>query len=98
MSNPNLECFDPAEDCPWCSPREILARLGYTPFPPAELDDHQLPCRLWELLYAAAARRFFFHERTQAFLLAGHAVVNIETSASVMAAQTESQLRSSRLR
>ena len=22
------EAFDPAEDCPWCSPREILARGG----------------------------------------------------------------------
>jgi hypothetical protein len=28
--------------------------------PPGELDDRQLPGRLWELLYAAAARRFFF--------------------------------------
>ena len=54
--------FDPAEDCAWCSPRTILARHGYTPLPPAELTDHQLPGRLWELLYAAAARRFFFHQ------------------------------------
>ena len=28
--------------------------------PPSELDDRQLPGRLWEWLYAAAARRFFF--------------------------------------
>src|SRR6266851_1260911 len=54
------EVFDPAEDCPWCSPREILARSGYTPLPPGEMDDRQLPGRLWELLYAAAARRFYF--------------------------------------
>ena len=54
--------FDPAEDCAWCSPRLILARHGYTPLPPTELSDHQLPGRLWELLYAAAARRFFFHQ------------------------------------
>jgi len=54
------EFFDPAEDCPWRSPREILARCGYAPLPPSELDDRQLPGRLWELLYAAAARRFFF--------------------------------------
>src|SRR5258706_4581614 len=54
------EFCDPAEDCPWRSPREILARHGYLPLPPSELDDRQLPGRLWELLYAAAARRFFF--------------------------------------
>jgi len=60
MSDGLPEVFDPAEDCPWCSPREILARSGYTPLPPGELDDRQLPGRLWELLYAAAARRFYF--------------------------------------
>jgi len=52
--------FEPAEDCSSCSPREILARHGYSPSPPGELDDRQLPGRLWELLYAAAARRFYF--------------------------------------
>lgn len=61
MPDPPLECFDPAEDCEERTPREILARLGYAPLPPDELDDRQLPGRLWELLYAAAARRFFFH-------------------------------------
>jgi hypothetical protein len=55
------EFCDPAEDCPWRSPREILARHGYSPLPPPELSDRQLPGRLWELLYAAAARRFFFY-------------------------------------
>ncbi len=49
------------EDCPWRSPREILASHGYTPLPPNELDDQQLSGRLWELLYAAAGRRFFFN-------------------------------------
>ncbi len=53
--------FDPMEDCPWRPPREILAGYGYTPVAPKDLDDLQLPGRLWELLYAAAARRFFFH-------------------------------------
>jgi hypothetical protein len=53
--------FDPAEDCSWCSPREILARHGFSPLAPKELDARQLPGRLWELLYAAAARRFFFY-------------------------------------
>lgn len=42
------------------TPRGILARYGYSPLPPDELDDRQLPGRLWELFYAAAARRFFF--------------------------------------
>jgi hypothetical protein len=54
------ELIDPTEDCPWRTPREILARHGYTPPPPAALDNRQLPGRLWELLHAAAARRFFF--------------------------------------
>ena len=53
------EFIDPVEDCPWRSRREILARSGYAPLPPNELDDRQLPGRLWDLLYAAAAGRFF---------------------------------------
>src|SRR6267378_368491 len=60
MPTGSPEFIDPAEDCPWSSPREILARSGYAPLPPNELDDQRLPGRLWELLYAAAARRFFF--------------------------------------
>src|SRR5436190_22785739 len=52
--------FDPAEDCEECTPREILARYGYAPLPPSALSDLQLAGRMWELLYAAAARRFFF--------------------------------------
>jgi hypothetical protein len=54
-------CFDPVEDCPWRSPREILASYGYTPLPPGDLTDRQLPGRLWELIYAAAARRIFLN-------------------------------------
>jgi hypothetical protein len=57
---PAPEFIDPAEDCPWRTPREIFARFGYAPAPPSELNDQQLTGRLWELLYAAAARRFFF--------------------------------------
>jgi len=52
--------IDPGEDCPWRSPRQILARYGFAPSPPSKLADRQLPGRLWEWLYAAAARRFFF--------------------------------------
>lgn len=62
MAEESIEFFDPAEDCEWRTPREILARHGYEPTAPAELNDRQLPGRLWELLYAAAARRFFFHD------------------------------------
>ena len=60
MADDLPEVFDPAEDCPWRSPREIFARRGYAPLPPDQLDDGQLPGRLWELLYAAAAHRFYF--------------------------------------
>jgi hypothetical protein len=56
------EVFNPVEDCDWRTPRAILARHGFTPLPPSEVDDRQLPGRLWELLYAAAARRAFFHD------------------------------------
>ena len=60
MPSDTSEFFDPAEDCPRCTSREILSRHGYTALPPSELDDRQLPGRLWELLYAAATRRFYF--------------------------------------
>jgi hypothetical protein len=40
------EIIDPVEDCPWRTPREILARFGYTPWAPVDLDDRQLPGRL----------------------------------------------------
>src|ERR1035437_10256869 len=60
MATDTPDFVDPAEDCPWRSPRQIFARYGYAPLPPSALDDRQLPGRLWEWLYAAAARRFFF--------------------------------------
>lgn len=60
MSGDTPEFIDPLEDCPWRSPREIFTSHGYAPASPAELDERQLPDRLWELLYAAAARRFYF--------------------------------------
>jgi len=53
--------FDPVEDAEWLTARALFARLGYTPLPPAEVDDPSLPGRLWECLYALAARRFFLH-------------------------------------
>jgi hypothetical protein len=62
MPDHDFEFVDPVDDCGWRTPREILARLGYEALPPGELTEQQLPGRLWELLYAAAARRFFFHQ------------------------------------
>jgi hypothetical protein len=59
MAADSPEFIDPAEDCPCRSRREIFAHSGYAPLSPSELDDRQLPGRLWEWLYAAAARRFF---------------------------------------
>ncbi|MDB6025535.1 MAG: hypothetical protein JWM68_1758 [Verrucomicrobiales bacterium] len=61
MSDNTPPFFDPAEDCLLRTPREIFACKGYASIAPNELDDCQLPGRLWELLYAAAAHRFFFH-------------------------------------
>jgi hypothetical protein len=61
MASDTPEFIDPVEDCPYRTPREILSRHGYTPLPPSELNDRQLPGRLWEWLYAAAARRFFLY-------------------------------------
>ena len=37
MPSDSLEFIDPAEDCPWRSPRQIFARYGYAPLPPSEL-------------------------------------------------------------
>jgi len=54
------EFIDPAKDCPWRVRRQIFARYGYAPLPPFELADRQLPGRLWEWIYAAAAHRLFF--------------------------------------
>src|ERR1041384_4436766 len=54
------EFIDPVEDCPWRPPREIFARYGYVPLAPREINEQQLPGRLWEFLYAAAGRRIFF--------------------------------------
>src|ERR1017187_7860707 len=58
MATDTPDFVDPAEDCPWRPPREIFAHYGYAPFAPCELDDRQLPGRLWEWLYAAANIEF----------------------------------------
>ena len=53
--------MDPFDECPQRTAREILRRLGYEPLPPSQIDDFQIRGRLWELLYALAARRFFLY-------------------------------------
>jgi hypothetical protein len=48
------------KEFPQRTPREIFKQLGYIPTPPSQLNEHQLPGRLWEFLYAAAGRSIFF--------------------------------------
>lgn len=57
--NPDNAIMDPFVDANWVVARSILARLGFEPPPPEALDDMQLRGRLWELIYAMAARRFY---------------------------------------
>ena len=54
--------MDPFDECPHRTAREILRRLGYEPLPPSQIDDFQIRGRLWELLYALAARRFYLYD------------------------------------
>jgi len=53
------EPFDPTDDTKWQPMRAVFAKLGYMPPPADELDDYQIPGRLWELLYAFAGRNYF---------------------------------------
>lgn len=61
MSEPLDDFLDPVDDAAWRPAREIFARLGYVPLPPARVDDFQLRGRLWEFIHALAGRRFFLH-------------------------------------
>ena len=54
--------FEMFENAPMRTPREIFADRGFFPPPPDRLGAGELRGRLWELLYACAARRFFFHQ------------------------------------
>lgn len=52
--------FEAYDNCPWRPPREMLADRGFTSPPPEEVhDERELRGRLWELIYALAAQRFF---------------------------------------
>lgn len=59
MSDPHPDPFDPFEDAPWTTPREIFARLGYFPPDPEDVDDQSIRGRLAEMIHAMAARRYF---------------------------------------
>ncbi|MFM7103672.1 MAG: hypothetical protein ACKO3N_21200 [Verrucomicrobiota bacterium] len=61
MSEPLDDFLDPVDDVAWRPAREIFARLGYVPLPPARVDEFQLRGRLWEFIHALAGRGFFLH-------------------------------------
>lgn len=50
------------ESAPPITGRELLRRAGFEPPPPAAVDDQQLRGRLWEFIYALAARRVFLFQ------------------------------------
>lgn len=56
------EFFEMLENAPSRTPREIFADRGFFSTPPDELAAGELRGRLWELLYACAAQRFFFSQ------------------------------------
>ncbi|MFM7181853.1 MAG: hypothetical protein ACKO2G_10375 [Verrucomicrobiales bacterium] len=59
MSQPNPDPFDPFEDAPWTTPREIFARLGYFPRDPENVDAQSTRGCLAEMIHAMAARRYY---------------------------------------
>ena len=59
MSDAWKNYMDPFEDAPLSTPREIFARRGYHPVAPEAMDESLLPGRMWEMIYAMAACRFF---------------------------------------
>jgi hypothetical protein len=54
--------FEMFENAPQRSPREIFARRGFVPTSPDELTGGEMRGRLWELIHACAAQRFFFYD------------------------------------
>ncbi|HWB07232.1 MAG TPA: hypothetical protein VG796_29680 [Verrucomicrobiales bacterium] len=57
----NDEFYELFENAPWSSGRSILQRRGFEPLRPDGIPDDQVAGCLWELLYALAAQRVFFH-------------------------------------
>lgn len=60
MSDEFPEFLDPCEDCEWMTARDLLARQGFVSPAPETVEDADVRGRLWELLYALAARRIYF--------------------------------------
>lgn len=59
MPEPRPDPFDPFEDAPWTTPREIFARLGYFPRDPDQVDEQCVRGCLAEMIHAMAARRYY---------------------------------------
>lgn len=57
--NPNQPLMDPFEDVEWHVARSILARHGFEPHSRETISEQETRGRLWELIYAMAARRFY---------------------------------------
>jgi hypothetical protein len=60
MVPPEDDLNDPYEDAPWSPVREILSDEGFIPIPSKQVSDFELRGRLWQLLYALAAKRIYF--------------------------------------
>ncbi len=56
----DLDAIEAFNNATFSTGREILARCGFVPPEPEEMDEYCHRGRLWEILYALAARRFFF--------------------------------------
>ena len=57
----NDEFYELFECAPLTTGRTIMRRRRFEPLRPEEIPDGQATGRLWELLYALAAHRCFFH-------------------------------------
>ena len=62
MSEDDLDFFEMFENAPQRTPREIFERRGFFPVPPTKRVDGDQRGRLWELIHACAAQRFFFYD------------------------------------
>lgn len=55
------EEMEAMENAPMCRGRDILARQGFASPPPGTVPEGEVAGRIWELIYAMAARRHFVH-------------------------------------
>jgi hypothetical protein len=62
MKEEESDFFEMFENARQRSPREIFAQRGFAPTSPDGLVDGEQRGRLWELIHACAARRFFFYD------------------------------------